>query len=176
MGQRASAPAAGGLRASGSLPGSAVRGGSHDGELPSRRMVGAWQGRARVPGLPGARSAAGLAPRPCRGPPRRLRSTWVPLGARYHLHDSPSPVWHLQQPGDTRGGRSPWAAGAGAGLGLRLLGAVLQAATSGHLFLAPPGQGRACGGRQAPGLAGAEGYFWPRLLTRPATLSRSLPL
>lgn len=121
-------------------------------------------------------SAAGLAPRPCRGPPRRLRSTWVPLGARYHLRDSPSPVWHLQQPGDTRGGRSPWAAGAGAGLGLRLLGAVLQAATSGHLFLAPPGQGRACGGRQAPGLAGAEGYFWPRLLTRPATLSRSLPL
>lgn len=44
------------------------------------------------------------------------------------------------------------------------------------IYFWPLGQGRACSRRQAPGLAGAEGYFWLWLLTRQASLSQLLPL
>lgn len=68
MGQRASAPAAGGLRASGSLPGTAVRGGSHDGELPSRRMVGAGRAGQGSPGTPEHIARQGWHPDPAEDP------------------------------------------------------------------------------------------------------------
>jgi len=134
-GQRASSPAAGGLHAAGSLPGNE---GSHDGELPSHRTA-PW-GRNWV-----------LAP----GTPAPLRTPEVdaehagPSRLSQHLRGQPSPARGLQQPGDPRGGRgSAGVAEPGAGLGVTLTGTVLQAATSGQLFLAPRDRGgHAVGGR-----------------------------
>lgn len=61
-----------------------------------------------------------------------------------HLHNWPSPPRALHKAGGRRGGQSVravlvslGAAGAGAGLGATVTDTVQQAATSGHLFLAP---------------------------------------
>lgn len=199
MGQCASAPAAGGLRTSGSLLGSAVREGSHDGELPSRRMAGAGragQGRARSPAalqptgqelgvgprLPGACSVAWSAPRPRRGPPRWMQSMWVPLGS--HSIYTPGRLQFgvysslvTEGVAGASGQCSPPLGQQGLELGL---GSHSQAPCCRQLlqgmYFWPLGQGRACSGRHAPGLAGAEGYFWLWLLTRQAALGQSLPL
>lgn len=125
---------------------------------------------------------AGLAPQPHRGPPRWLQSTWVPLSSRttytaghlqFGVYSSPG----TQGVVGASGQRWPPSGQQGLELGL---GSRSRALRSRQLlqgiYFWPPGLGRACSGRQALGLAGAEGYFWPWLLTCQATLSRSLPL